>query len=58
MDTVVVTLLADAGNYVSWGPIQISVTNLVIVGLMVAVFLAAILVPFGHRDEQGAEGRR
>ncbi len=45
------SLLAEAGAYVSWGPIQISVTNLVIVGLMVLVFLAALVVPFGREHD-------
>ena len=36
------------GRYVHWGFVQVSVANLVVVGLMVLVFVAAILVPF-HR---------
>jgi hypothetical protein len=41
---------AVAGHYVHLGVIRISVTNLAIIGLMVAVFAAALLVPFpGHR---------
>jgi hypothetical protein len=41
---------AVAGHYVHLGVIRISVTNLAIIGLMVAVFVAALLVPFpGHR---------
>jgi hypothetical protein len=38
--------LNGSGHYVHWGFIQISVANLVLIGLMVAVFIAAILVPF------------
>ncbi len=38
--------LNGAGRYVHWGFIQISVANLVVIGLMVVVFAAAILVPF------------
>lgn len=34
----------------TWGVLQISVTNLVILLLMLAVFALAVLVPFGHRD--------
>ena len=34
------------GHYVHWGFIQISVANLVVIALMVAVFVAAILIPF------------
>jgi hypothetical protein len=35
---------------VHWGFIQISVANLVVIGLMVVVFVAAILIPFRRRD--------
>jgi len=38
--------LNGSGHYVHWGFIQISVANLVLIGLMAAVFIAAILVPF------------
>jgi membrane protein YqaA with SNARE-associated domain len=31
---------------VHWGFIQMSVANLVLIGLMVVVFVAAILIPF------------
>ena len=47
-------LLADeAGRYVSSGVIQISVTNLIVIGIMVFVFVLALVVPFPgrhHRD--------
>ena len=43
--------LNGPGHYVHWGFIQISVANLVVIGLMVVVFVAAILVPFRrHRS--------
>jgi hypothetical protein len=45
--------MATGGSYVSWGVLQISVTNLVIILLMLAVFVLAVLVPFGHRDGAG-----
>jgi hypothetical protein len=38
--------LNGSGHYVHWGFIQISVANLVLIGLMVLVFVAAILIPF------------
>ncbi len=41
--------LNHPGHYVDWGFIQISVANLVLIGLMIVVFFAAILIPFGHR---------
>jgi len=44
--------LNHPGHYVHWGFIQLSVANLVVIGLMVVVFVAAILVPF-HRHGGG-----
>ena len=38
--------LNHPGHYVHWGFIQLSVANLVLIGLMVVVFVAAILIPF------------
>ena len=38
--------LNHPGHYVHWGVIQISVANLVVIALMVAIFVAALLVPF------------
>jgi hypothetical protein len=36
-----------------WGFIQISVPNLIVIGLMIAVFVLALVVPFpGHRDTE------
>jgi hypothetical protein len=42
--------MGTSGSYVAWGVLQISVTNLVIILLMLAIFALAVLVPFGHRD--------
>ena len=39
--------LNHTGHYLHWGVIQISLANLVVILIMVAVFVAAILVPFG-----------
>ena len=45
--------LNHPGHYVHWGFIQLSVANLVVIGLMVVVFVAAILVPF--RRHRGSD---
>jgi len=54
--TAVVAMLLGAlidlngpGRYIHWGFIQISVANLVVIGLMAVVFFAAILIPFHRR---------
>lgn len=44
--------LSGPGRYVHWGFIQISVANLILVGLMLLVFAAAILIPF-RRHHRG-----
>lgn len=53
-----------AGKYVTWGVIDVSVTNLVIILVMVAVFVLALMVPFPsdstrHRsgDDRGDDRR-
>ena len=38
--------LNHPGHYVHWGVIQISVANLVVIGLMILLFVAAIFLPF------------
>ena len=45
--------LTGPGRYVHWGFIQISVANLVVIGLMVIVFFAAILIPFRRHGGRG-----
>lgn len=49
-------IAGSAGRYVDWGVVQISVTNLVIIAAMVAVFVGALLAPFpGHRHDESEE---
>ncbi|MFF4501384.1 hypothetical protein [Streptomyces sp. NPDC001401] len=38
--------LNGTGRYVHWGVIQLSVANLVVIGVMVVVFVVALLLPF------------
>ncbi len=49
-------VLADpAGRYLHWGVILISVTNLAVIGLMVLLFVLALLLPFpGGRSHRGS----
>jgi hypothetical protein len=39
------------GAYVNWGVIHISVANLVVIVLMLAVFAVALLLPFPGRKK-------
>jgi len=49
------------GRYIHWGVIQISVANLAIIGVMILLFILALVVPFptGHdeQDDQKRHGR-
>jgi hypothetical protein len=38
--------LNHPGHYVHWGVIQISVANLVVIGLMLLLFAVALFLPF------------
>ena len=38
--------LNHPGHYLHWGVISISVANLAVIGLMVLIFVAALLLPF------------
>jgi hypothetical protein len=47
------------GKYISWGVLQISVTNATIIGVMILVFILALVVPFPtHDDESDEQGHR
>jgi hypothetical protein len=45
--------LNGTGNYIHWGVVQISVANLVVIGLMVLVFVLALLLPFPRGRRRG-----
>jgi hypothetical protein len=46
--------------YVHWGFIQISLSNLILILVMLALFAAALVIPFpGHRERSsGSAGSR
>jgi large-conductance mechanosensitive channel len=48
----------SAGRYLHWGVFLISVTNFLIIVAMVLLFILALLLPFGSRQDQGAEQER
>lgn len=52
-----VLLAGAAGKYVHWGVIQISVTNLVVIGLMLLLFVLALVVPFPGHHRRGSQRR-
>jgi ABC-type proline/glycine betaine transport system permease subunit len=42
--------LGGRGKYINWGVIQISLANLIIIGVMIVLFVAAILLPFPKHE--------
>jgi len=38
--------LDQPAHYINWGPVQISVGNLVMIAAIVVVFVIALLLPF------------
>lgn len=51
---VLLTSTGRAGDYVHWGVVQISLTNLLVVVAMLVLFALALLVPFvsDHRKDE------
>ena len=41
--------LGGSDRYIHWGFIQLSLSNLIVIILMVVVFVLAIVLPFPHR---------
>jgi hypothetical protein len=38
--------LDGKAHFIGWGPIQISVTNLVVIVIIIALFVVALMLPF------------
>jgi hypothetical protein len=56
-----ISIVAEGpGRYITWGVIQISAANLIMIGTMVLVFILALVVPFGSGQGSGddLEGRK
>lgn len=45
-EAVLAVGLDGQAHFISWGPIQISVANLVVIAVIVILFVLAIIVPF------------
>jgi hypothetical protein len=51
-------IVLAAGRYLHWSVVSISVTNALIIVLMIVVFILALVVPFPHgADDSDDEGR-
>jgi len=42
--------LSDPPRYLHWHFFQMSVANVIVIALMIAVFAAAVLIPFPKRE--------
>lgn len=51
-------LLDGHAYFLHWGVIQISLANLIVIALMVAIFVLALILPFPHgrRDHDAGSG--
>jgi len=45
------------GSYLSWGVLQISWANALVIALMVILFGLALVLPFPGAPEDGGDGR-
>jgi hypothetical protein len=46
VDRVLAVGLDGKAHFIGWGPIQISLANLVVIAIIVALFVLALLLPF------------
>ncbi len=45
--------LDHVGKYIHWGFIQLSVSNAIVIGLMIVTFISALFLPFpGRRNRK------
>jgi len=51
-------IVLSAGHYIHWGVVSISVTNALIIVLMIIVFVLALVVPFPHGAEDSDDQDR
>lgn len=45
-ETLLAAGLDGKAHFIGWGPIQISVANLVVIAIIIALFALAIVLPF------------
>ena len=50
-------LAEGAGNYLNFGIFHISVTNALIMGTMIVIFVLALVVPFPHHGGDDEDKR-
>jgi uncharacterized membrane protein len=50
-------VIVVSGTYLNWGVIQLSLTNFLIIVIMLVVFALAILVPFNSRHDRNRGDR-
>jgi len=57
-DRLALVDLTGQGHYLSWGIIQISYANAIVILTMIAVFVLALFLPFPGRHPEGASETR
>ena len=46
------------GAYIDWGVIHISATNLAVIGVMLVLFILAVVIPFPRDHTKDSQGPR
>ncbi len=46
------------GAYIDWGVIHISATNLAVIGVMLVLFVLAVVIPFPRDHTKDSQGPR
>ena len=48
MDPIHLASVSDPATYVGWGWLSVSIPNLIVILVMIALFVLAIVLPFPH----------
>ena len=51
------SVTGPGGAYIDWGVIHISVTNLAVIGVMILLFVLALVVPFPRDHDKKSQDR-
>ncbi len=50
--------LNHPAHFLNWGPLSISIPNLVIILVMVFLFILALMIPFPNHSQENKEGEK
>ena len=50
--------LNHPAHFLNWGPLSISIPNLVIILVMVFLFILALMIPFPNHSQENKKGEK